>query len=101
MASTTPAGNISHMARGRVSFCTNSARVAAPVAPPAATRATASADRSWATQVCPPRSSRSTMNPPIRPSPIIPSWITTSLFRDAREHGPATRVRVDRLPLPG
>src|SRR6478609_1340429 len=77
---TTPAGTMITMARGGASSSTNAAMWLAPVAPSAATAATASGSRSVATQLCPAFISRRTMLAPMRPSPIMPICIHFSLL---------------------
>ena len=81
VASTTPAGTISQIARGGCSAATNSASETPGTAPSLASARVPPPRRRATTQVCPPRSRRLTMLAPMRPSPIIPICITTSPMR--------------------
>src|SRR3954471_9679632 len=78
--STMAAGTISQIARGFVSFCTNSLRDDAPIALSLASASTAFGETSKTTHSCPPLISRRTMFAPIRPSPIIPSCMARLLI---------------------
>src|SRR5882724_5564817 len=89
VASTTPAGTISQMARGFWSFFTKSSSESEPVAPSPTSCLTVSALRSYTTQVWPLRIRRRTMLAPIRPRPIIPSCILS-----------APKLRIVRGKLP-
>src|SRR6185312_2848323 len=84
VSSTTPAGTISHTARGFSSFFTKSSSELAPVAPCLTEASTAFADMSYTTQLCPAFSRRTTMLAPILPSPIIPSCIIPSRLNQMR-----------------
>src|SRR5581483_10751057 len=80
-----PAGTMTQAARGGESFSTNSARLAAGVAPFEATASRASACRSKATTSWPSLRRRSDMLAPILPSPIMPMRMDrSSLLRGAR-----------------
>src|SRR5262249_55680672 len=78
VSSTTAAGTISQIARGRSSLVTKSAREVAPLAFSLTRWLTTLGERSNTTHSCPFFSSRRTMFAPIRPSPIIPSCIVSS-----------------------
>src|SRR5829696_6242194 len=67
-----PAGTITHTARGAASCATSAGSESAAVAPAPAAARSASALRSKATTECPPRCSRAVMFAPIFPSPTIP-----------------------------
>src|SRR4029077_19447239 len=82
VSSTTAAGTISQIARGRSSFLTKSAREVAPIALSLTRSLTALCERSNATHVCPFFSNRRTMFAPIRPRPIIPICIVNSLLSE-------------------
>src|SRR6478752_4271836 len=70
-----PAGSITQAVRGFSSFATKSSSELAPVAPSAASPATALESLSYTTDVWPFLINRRTMLPPIRPRPIMPSCI--------------------------
>src|SRR6476620_8156368 len=70
-----PAGSITQAVRGCSSFATKSSSELAPLAPSAASPATALESLSYTTDVWPFLISRRTMLPPIRPRPIMPSCI--------------------------
>src|SRR5438270_4653656 len=74
-----PAGTITHAARGFSSFTANSWSDPEPVMPSASTALTASALTSYPTQRCPSAISRRTIPAPIRPSPTIPNCIGVSV----------------------
>src|SRR5207302_3639168 len=78
VASTTPAGTISQIARGVGSLFTRSAIDEAPTASARANSSTAFGDVSKTTQWWPPARSRRAMLAPMRPSPIIPICIADS-----------------------
>ena len=69
-----------HAVFGDSSFATNSSSDAAPVAPSATSCCDGCVIRVEHDRVCPPRISRRTMFPPIRPSPIIPICIEDLLL---------------------
>src|SRR6185437_11394434 len=71
--STAPTGTMSHTARGLVSFPTNSAGEAVPIAFSFTSAATGSGSRLNTTHWWPPRNRRRTMLAPMRPRPIIPN----------------------------
>ena len=74
-----PAGTMTHAARGWDSFSTRSATELAPVAPSFSSAVTAAGSTSNTTQVWPSRISRRAMFAPIRPSPTTPSCIGVSV----------------------
>ena len=75
-----PAGTITHAARGLSNMATNSSMEEAPFAPSRASALTASGLTSNTTHSCPSRISRRTRFAPIRPSPTIPSCIAAVPF---------------------
>src|SRR5579863_9804111 len=95
IASTAATGTIRQMVRGAVSLATRSATDVAPTMPACSRSGT----RSWLlpTQVCPARSSRRTMLPPIRPSPIIPNCIVASPYPPVSIPVPAGSCRPDAV----
>ncbi len=76
-----PAGTITHAARGLSSLETKSSSDSAPVAPSPARSSIAFGLTSKTTHSCPARISRRTMLAPIRPSPTIPSCMGRILER--------------------
>src|SRR5579884_588569 len=76
-----PAGSITHTARGALSFPTRSASDDAPTAPARATSATISGARSYTTHSWPPFIRRRTILAPIFPSPTIAICIELYLRR--------------------
>jgi hypothetical protein len=76
--STTPAGTMIQIARGRDIFAASSCSEAAPAAPCSTSAATAAGRPSWTTHGMPWPSRRRTMLAPMRPKPIIPSCIAFS-----------------------
>src|SRR3954466_12838723 len=75
------AGTITQTARGGSSFATSCSSEAAPMAPSPLRSCTASGFWSYTTHSWPSRVSRRTRFAPMRPSPIIPSCIS-SLLQD-------------------
>src|SRR4030095_12986052 len=75
VSSTTAAGTISQIARGRSSLVTKSAREVAPLAFSLTRWLTTLGERSNTTHSCPFLSSRRTIFAPIPPIPLIPSRI--------------------------
>jgi len=70
-----PAGTMTHAARGVFRLATNSAVDLDATAPSEASCRTFSGFRSKTAHSCPPRIRRRTMLPPIRPNPTMPSCI--------------------------
>src|SRR5215831_9602318 len=77
-----PAGTMIQAARGLASLATKSSSEADPVAPSLASSATFCGLRSETTHWWPPRISRRTMLPPIRPRPIIPNCMLPSSWEN-------------------
>src|SRR6516225_8693825 len=102
--STTPAGTISHTARGFASFFTRSGRDAAPTALSLTNSLTVFCETSNTTHWCPCLISRRVMLAPIRPSPIIPGCISSPLFLSDRKPASFNRGHKpygdNRRPLP-
>ncbi len=95
--STTPAGTISHTARGFARVLANSASDAVPTALSLTTSATAFGDLSYTTQSWPPFRRRCTMFAPIRPRPIIPNCMFYSLIsRTMFQRNPISHSRAAR-----
>src|SRR5438105_4179091 len=97
-----PAGTITRTARGGLSALGSWASEPASSAPLSRARAAASAARSQATIRWPPRASRVTMLPPIRPRPTNPSSIRMSSLPVAmrRPRGRESRAAVRRSVAP-
>src|SRR5262245_26309727 len=93
IASTTAAGTISQIARGRSSLVTRSAREVAPIAFSLTRSLTVLGERSNTTHSCPFFNSRRTMLAPIRPSPTIPSCIVNSLLSKQIFSGSQSKIR--------
>src|SRR5712672_4769599 len=81
VASTTPAGTISHTARGLDSFFTKSSSEEEPMDPSLLSCFTESALRSYTTQLWPFFCRRRTILAPILPRPIMPSCISFAPYR--------------------
>src|SRR5258706_3643943 len=92
-APVTPAGTISHTARGGVSFATRSATEVAPIAPDCASVSTAAVLWSYATHSWPAYVHRRTRFAPMRPNPIIPSCMSTPVGDVLTGDGRARRER--------
>ena len=79
-----PAGSMTQIARDGAMATTIAGRLSTAVAPSAASAARAAGSRSNAKHWCPAPSSRRTMLPPMRPSPIMPSCTFLSLIQSVR-----------------
>src|SRR5262249_4790939 len=87
---------MTHAARGFFSLAAKSSSEEEPMAPSLPNSATVCGLRSETTHSCPPRISRRTMLPPIRPSPTIPSCIVCRSFSNLAR---ATALEIG-TPLP-
>ena len=100
--STTPAGTISHTARGAFICFTRSPSDDDPCAPSPASFCTVSALWSYTTHSCPPRINRRTMFAPIRPRPTIPSCIppprTSRLIQAHVSHPARLKFAINLTP---
>src|SRR5216683_2083818 len=100
VASTAAAGTINQIARGVSSFFTRSAIDEAPTALARLNSSTAFGNLSKTTHLWPPARSRRVMFAPIRPNPIIPSCIVSSIVvRGGPSGGPGSLEDLHEAPV--